>query len=273
MIQNNAITPPLDLTTRATLLNFQLRPLTQKSISVVLPAWNEEAVITTTVEHVLTMLEKIAPNFEIIIVDDGSTDQTGAIADRLAGADARVRVIHNRPNRGYGGALAAGFEAATKDYTFFMDADGQFDIADIARLIVPLEAGEAEVILGYREQRHDPPLRLLNAWAWKQLVSALFHLSVRDIDCAFKLMPTRLIQRADVQARGAMINTEFLAKFARLGVSIVQVPVNHYPRELGKATGANARVIVRAFRELFALSGKLRTWQPAPEPMKAIPAN
>ncbi len=238
------------------------RPLTERGISVILPAWNEEANIEDTVYAVIGTLQYVAPNFEVIVVDDGSTDRTSEIADALAATDARVRVIHNRPNRGYGGALAAGFAAAEKELLFFMDSDGQFDINDIQRLILPYEAGDAEVILGYRAHRADPPLRKLNALAWKRLVSLLFGLQVRDIDCAFKLIPTRLMRTAAVESTGAMINTEFLAKFARMGVTMHQVPVNHYPRAKGTATGANIGVIFRAFRELFGLAQKLRTWSP-----------
>ncbi len=236
--------------------------LTQHSISIVLPAWNEADNIETTTRAVIETMSVIAPNFEVIIVDDGSTDDTGAIADRLSAEDARVRVIHNRPNRGYGGALRAGFDAAEKEYTFFMDSDGQFDINDIRRLILPMEAQEADVILGFRAHRADPLVRKLNAWAWKRLVSLLFGLHVRDIDCAFKLIPTRLLRQAAVESDGAMINTEFLAKFVRMGATMTQVPVGHYPRAKGKATGASIRVIFKAFRELFALAGKLRAWAP-----------
>lgn len=254
---------PVDAPTLRTTPTIDAALLTQRGISVVLPAYNEAENIADTVRRTVATLSAIAPNFEIIIVDDGSTDQTSAIADELAAADGRVRVIHNRPNKGYGGALVMGFEAAAREYTFFMDSDGQFDIRDLAKLIMPLEAGKAEVVLGYRARRNDPPIRLLNAWAWKQLVSLLFHLDVRDIDCAFKLFPTDLMRRAQVESRGAMINTEFLAKFARMGVAIAQVPVRHLPRQKGQATGANLRVILRAFRELFQLAGKLRAWQPA----------
>jgi cellulose synthase/poly-beta-1,6-N-acetylglucosamine synthase-like glycosyltransferase len=236
--------------------------LTQRGISIVLPAYNEAENIAITVATVVSTLSDIAPNFEIIIVDDGSKDATGAIADELAAADARVRVIHNRPNRGYGGALRAGFDAAAKEWTFFMDADGQFDITDIRDLITPMEAGQAQVALGYRAHRADPPLRKLNAWAWKSMVSILFGLRVRDIDCAFKLMPTALLRRAAIESTGAMINTEFLAKFQRMGATMAQVPVQHLPRAKGTATGAKIGVILRAFRELFALAGRLRSWKP-----------
>ena len=240
------------------------QPLTHRGLSIVLPAWNEERNIATTVAQVIASLSVIAPDFEILIVDDGSRDNTGAIADELAGQNAHVRVIHHAVNRGYGGAVISGFDAASKELVFFMDSDGQFDINDIQYLLRPFERGEADVVLGYRQKRRDPPLRILNAWAWKKLVSFLFGLHVRDIDCAFKLMPTRLVQIANVHARGAMVNTELLAKFVRMGIVMAQVPVGHYPRRAGKATGANLGVIFHAFRELSRLASKLRSWTPPP---------
>jgi glycosyltransferase involved in cell wall biosynthesis len=231
-------------------------PLTTRGLAVVLPAWNEEAVISTTVQRVVETLSEVAPDYEVIVVDDGSQDRTGEIADALAAANPRIRVVHNRPNKGYGGALIAGFNAVSKELTFFMDADGQFDIRDITRLLAHLD--EADAVLGYREHRQDPPLRIVNAWGWKMLMRLLFGLKVRDVDCAFKLYPTRLVRRANVQAQGAMVNTEMLVKLNRLGYKWIEVPVNHYPREGGKATGANLRVIIRAFRELLKLHHRIK---------------
>ncbi|HEY7349230.1 MAG TPA: glycosyltransferase family 2 protein [Ktedonobacterales bacterium] len=232
------------------------QPMTTRGLSVVLPAWNEEAVIAQTVQAVVQTLSQVAPDYEVLLVDDGSTDQTGAIADALAAKNPRIRVIHNRPNRGYGGALIAGFNAVSKDLTFFMDADGQFDIGDITKLLAHLE--EADAVLGYREQRQDPLLRIVNAWGWKMLMRLLFGLKVRDVDCAFKLYPTELVRRANVQAQGAMVNTEMLVKLHRLGYRWVEVPIQHYPRQGGKATGANLRVILRAFRELLKLHHRIK---------------
>ncbi len=201
-------------------------------------------------------LSEVAPDYEVIVVDDGSADHTGAIVDDLAAANPRIRAVHNRPNKGYGGALIAGFNAVSKELTFFMDADGQFDIRDITKLLAHLD--EADAVLGYREHRQDPPLRIVNAWGWKTLMRLLFGLNVRDVDCAFKLYPTKLVQRANVQAQGAMVNTEMLVKLNRLGYTWVEVPVNHYARAGGKATGANVRVILRAFRELLKLHHRIK---------------
>ena len=234
-------------------------PLTTRSLSVVLPAHNEEQVIAETVRQCVDVLSIVAPDFEVIIVDDGSTDDTGAIADALAADDSRIRVLHNRPNRGYGGALSAGFAVCEKSLTFFMDSDGQFDIADIASLL-PLREQGHRAVLGFRARRNDPWMRKVNAWGWKTLVSLLYGLRVRDIDCAFKLYDSTLVRVTDVRAEGAMINTEMLVKLQRLGVPFVQVPVHHYPRQHGTASGANLKVIARAFRELLKLHGKLRSW-------------
>lgn len=246
-------------------------PLTTRGLSVVLPAYNEEQVIAQTVTRCAAVLEALAPDYEIIVVDDGSRDRTGPIADQLAAMNPRVRVVHNRPNRGYGGALIAGFNAASKGLSFFMDADGQFDIRDLAALLRLREQGH-RVVLGYRQRRRDPFMRLVNAWGWNRLVRLLFGLRVRDVDCAFKLFDTALVHAADVQAAGAMVNTELLVKLSKLGVPFVQVPVRHYPRQHGSATGANLRVIVRAFRELLRLRGKLRTWTAALPPEDPAPA-
>lgn len=234
-------------------------PLTTRGISIVLPAYNEEAVIATTVARCVEVCEILAPDYEVIVVDDGSRDSTAAIADELSAANPRVRVVHNRRNRGYGGALIAGFNAVRKPLTFFMDADGQFDIRDLA-LLLPLREKGYRAILGYRKHRNDAPFRKLNAHGWNALVTLLFGLRVRDVDCAFKLYDSALVRVCDVRSEGAMVNTEMLVKLARLGVPFVQVPVRHYPRQHGSATGANIRVILHAFRELFRLRGKLKAW-------------
>ncbi len=239
--------------------------VTLRGICVVLPAYNEEAVIAETVTRCVEVLSVIAPDYEIVVVDDGSRDRTGAIADALAAANPRIRVVHNQPNRGYGGALIAGFDAATKSLLFFMDSDGQFDIQDLALLLAKREEGH-RVVLGYREKRQDAWMRKLNAWGWNLLVSLFFGIRVRDVDCAFKLYDTALVRACDVHSEGAMVNTEMLVKLSRLGVPFVQVPVHHYPRRHGSATGANLKVILHAFRELLRLRLQIKQWHPALPP-------
>lgn len=234
---------------------------THRSISMVLPAYNEESVIAETVRACLLAAEQYCPNVEVIIVDDGSRDRTGAILDEMAVQDSRVRVIHHMPNRGYGAALLSGFAAAHGELLFFMDSDGQFDINDIALLLRAEEQDPGVVVLGYRQHRRDSVLRRFNAWGWKRVVLLMLGLrGVRDIDCAFKLFPTNLVRACDVTAQGAMVNTELLVKLQRMGVRMIQLPVHHYPRQHGTATGANLRVIARAFSELYRLRFRLRRW-------------
>jgi glycosyltransferase involved in cell wall biosynthesis len=241
-------------------------PVTLRGISVVLPAYNEEALIAQTITQCVDVLSIIAPDYEIVVVDDGSRDRTGDIADGFAATNPRIRVVHNRPNRGYGGALIAGFDAASKPLLFFMDSDGQFDIKDLVQLLVKREQGD-RIVLGYRKKRQDAFMRKVNAWGWNLLVSAFFGLRVRDVDCAFKLYDTALVRMCDIHSEGAMVNTELLVKLSRLGIPFVQVPVHHYPRQHGSATGANLKVIIRAFNELLRLRLRIHKWHPSSSPV------
>lgn len=232
------------------------------SISLILPAYNEADIIGTTIEATAKAASQFCPNFEIIVVNDGSADATGSIIDAWARRDASVVPLHHKVNQGYGGALLSGFAAARGKLLFFMDSDGQFAIDDIEKLLEVMTQHPDAVALGYREKRRDSWFRRLNAWGWKQLVGVMLGLhDVRDIDCAFKLFPTHLVWASQVTSRGAMVNTELLTKLQRMGIPMIQVPVGHYPRQMGKATGANLRVIARAFKELLRLRARLHRWQ------------
>jgi len=214
---------------------------------VVLPIYNEAAVIRETVEQVLQGVAPLVGDFEVILVNDGSTDETGAILASLA-ADPHVRVVTHPRNQGYGAALVDGFAAATKTLTLFTDSDGQFAIADLSRLLPFIDTYDA--VIGYRWARQDAWLRKLNAWGWKMVVRLALGVRARDIDCAFKLLRTSFLRRYPLQTRGAMINAELLYKLRRTGCTWREVSVRHFPRRAGRATGANVRVIMRAFREL-----------------------
>jgi glycosyltransferase involved in cell wall biosynthesis len=224
------------------------------SLSVILPAHNEHAPITGTVTSILEALAKWMMDFEVIVVNDGSLDQTGAILDDLATGNTHIKVIHHEGNKGYGAALVSGFEAVSKDLAFFMDSDGQFDICDLEQFF-PLLA-EYDAVLGYRIKRQDTWMRKLNAWGWKALVRTIFGVQVRDVDCAFKLYTAQFFREHHLETRGAMINTEILYKFTRAGYTYTQLGVHHLPRNGGKATGAKPAVILRAFRELFSYAWK-----------------
>ncbi|MCZ6698756.1 MAG: glycosyltransferase family 2 protein [Planctomycetota bacterium] len=226
------------------------------SLSIFFPCYNEAENVERVTRAALEAAPQFADSFEIIIVNDGSRDRTGQIADQLAAEIPEVRAVHNRPNRGYGGAVARGLTEARMEWIFFTDGDGQFDIAEVPKLIELLDRGDFAI--GYRMKRADSFLRVLNARAWGVLVRAVFGLTVRDIDCAFKLLPKSLIDGIELQSEGALISTELLAKAARQGLRIVETGVNHYPRKAGRQTGANPAVILKAFYELFKLRRKIR---------------
>lgn len=227
------------------------------SVSVVMPAYNEEDIIEEVARKCATYLETVCPDYEVVIVNDGSKDRTAEILDKLHAENPKIRPIHQE-NKGYGGALQAGFKNAHKGYVFFMDSDNQFDIHEMDRLIPHL--AEVDVVLGYRKDRQDHLGRKFNALGWKTLVNLLFQLGVKDIDCAFKIFKHDKLQLALPESEGAMINTEMLVKLKRRGVKWVEVPVTHYPRVGGKATGANLKVIAKAFKELLKLHGKLKNF-------------
>jgi glycosyltransferase involved in cell wall biosynthesis len=231
-------------------------PLSPLTLTIFFPCYNEEANVERVTRQALEVGRAIAAELEVIIVNDGSRDRTGEIADRLAAEIPEVRAVHNRPNRGYGGALQAGFAAATKNWIFYTDGDGQFDIGELPKLL-PLLA-DHDIVSCYRLDRQDSPMRKLNAWAWTTLVNLLFRMGVRDIDCAFKIYPKPFIDRIELHSEGALIDTEMLAKARNLGLSIAQVGVHHYPRTAGTQSGANLRVILRAFKELFKLYRRIR---------------
>ncbi|MEB3327743.1 MAG: glycosyltransferase family 2 protein [Candidatus Sericytochromatia bacterium] len=227
------------------------------SISVVMPAYNEEDIIEQVARQAARYLEGITGDYEVVIVNDGSRDRTGEILDALHAENPRIVPVH-QANKGYGGALQAGFRHAVKDYVFFMDSDNQFDIRELDKLIPHLT--QVDVVLGYRENRQDHLGRKFNALGWRTLVDVLFGLGVRDIDCAFKIFKRDKLQMALPESEGAMVNTEMLVKLKRRQTAWVEVPVTHYPRVGGKATGANLRVILKAFRELLMLHGKLKNF-------------
>lgn len=221
------------------------------SLSIFFPSYNEEDNIVQSVREADAVAQKITDTYEIIIVDDGSKDHTGAMADRLAKEYPYVRVVHHHPNKGAGAALKSGFAAARYDYVFYTDADLQFDLNELEHLFDYIP--EYEAVIGYRAPRRDPFMRIVNAWGWNRLNRILFGLKVRDIDCAFKLFKREVIQSIGLKADGAMTIAEMLIRLQRKGVIWKEVPVTHKPRHAGVPTGANPKVILRAFRELISL--------------------
>lgn len=229
-------------------------------ISAVLPAYNEVAALPRTVADLRAVLAGLGGPFEIVVVDDGSTDGTGALADRLAAADPVVRAVHHPRNLGYGAALRSGFAAARLPWVFLMDADGQFDPAELPAFVEA--AAAADFVVGYRPARADAGHRTLYAKVWALLMSVLLGVGVRDVDCAFKLMRRSYLDRMNLEAGGAFLSAEMLAKARRMGARFVERPVRHLPRRAGTSTGGNPRVLVRAFYELARLGWKVRRFRP-----------
>jgi glycosyltransferase involved in cell wall biosynthesis len=225
-----------------------------RGVSAVLPVYNEEAVIENTLREVAGALAQHA-DFEIIAVDDGSRDSSRSILIELqrVAPELNLRVVAHEVNQGYGAALATGFSAARHELVFMMDSDGQFDARDVKHLLGAMDAENADLVIGWRYARADPPMRLLNAWGWKLLVNRLFGYTGRDIDCAFKLFRRQVWNSTTVESRGATFSAELLIKARRAGFSVKEVPVRHLPRTRGSATGARPAVIARAFKDLLHL--------------------
>jgi len=230
------------------------------SLSIVLPAYNEEQNAAAAVEEVSAVARDLGIDYEIILVNDGSRDRTGEIGRELEKRIPNFHLVEHYPNRGYGGALKAGFAAATKEWIAFTPADKQFVFSEIERFLAHVD--DADIICGYRADRQDPLMRKLNALGWNTLVRLLFGRLCRDIDCGFKLFRREVLTRVSLVSNGAMVDTEFLAGARARGFRIAEVPVTHLPRVAGAATGANLKVIARAFRDLarfrLRLSRELR---------------
>jgi len=220
------------------------------SITAVLPAFNEEAVIVDTVQRVREALQDCqTPDWEVVVVDDGSSDTTTSLVADLQAEDLRIRMVSHDQNRGYGAALKTGFEVARTDAVWLMDSDGQFDPADLSLLLDKYEPRTA--VFGYRRNRQDSFMRRANHAAFFTVVRAAFGHTTRDVNCAFKLFPAELGR--GLHSDGAMISTELVIRTRRRGYDIVEVGVPHYPRIAGQATGANPRVVARAFAELWEM--------------------
>jgi glycosyltransferase involved in cell wall biosynthesis len=230
-------------------------PLT--SISVFFPCYNEEANVAAVVEKACAVLDELDADYEVIVVNDGSSDGTARIADEIATKNAAVQVVHHPRNLGYGAALQSGFKAANKDIVFYTDGDGQFDISEMPALLGLID--DYDIVSCYRLNRQDSIIRKINAWGWTKLVCMLFGLKVRDIDCAFKLYRRHIFDGMELCSSGALIDAEVLARAARKGCTIAQRGVHHFPRTAGSQTGANLKVILRAFVELFKLHKKIKS--------------
>lgn len=227
-----------------------------EELSLFFPVYNEEANLKNTVDEAIPILKKVADKFELIIVNDGSRDKTGEIAKQLAQMYPFIRIVTHSSNQGYGMALRSGFYGSKYNWIATIDADGQFDFSEISKLIEKTK--NADVIIGYRINRQDSTIRVLFGRGWTFLADLLLGIKVRDVDCSFKLIKKKVIEKISKlqSTRGGMISPELLGKAGKAGFLITEVGVHHYPRKEGKQTGANLKVIFKSFIDL----GKL-WWQ------------
>ncbi|MFT5440966.1 MAG: glycosyltransferase involved in cell wall biosynthesis [Myxococcota bacterium] len=220
-------------------------------LSLVFPIFDEERNIEPLLRTALETASRLTPDFEIILVDDGSRDRSAEMASRFCEQDARVRLLQHARNTGYGAALHSGLREAKGELIFFSDADLQFDLSELEGLVE--HADEYDIVAGYRAQRSDPWHRRLLAGTWGAIVRSVFSLEVRDIDCAFKLFRRQVIDTIEIESIGAFVNTEILVRASAAGYRIHQVPVTHHARQHGDQSGAKPRVILRALIELATL--------------------
>jgi glycosyltransferase involved in cell wall biosynthesis len=223
-------------------------------LSLFFPCHDEADNLDALVADALVALPALATTYEVILVDDGSRDDTARVAGRLVERHGGlVRLIRHEVNRGYGGALRSGFAAARYANLAYTDGDRQFRVADLARLVECAEATDSPVVIGYRLQRADPPLRLIYATFYRIANRIWFGLRVRDVDCAAKLFRRDALQGISVHSDGAFFSAELLIRLRVAGVTIDEVGVPHYPRTAGSPTGARLSVIARAIRDFWSL--------------------
>lgn len=227
-------------------------------LSVFFPSYNEEGNIEKVVNDAKKVLLKVAKKWEIIIVNDGSKDNTSKIAHKLSESDKRIKTI-DQENRGYGGALKTGLYDSQYDFISFTDADGQFDFGEITNFIEEQRITKADIVIGYYKKRQVSKFVILTSKLWEVLVFILFRLHVTDVDCGFKLISKKVIEKIPQleSERGAFISSELLLKARKFGFKIVEIPVTHYPRRKGTPTGRKLNVIIKSFIDLGKLWVKL----------------
>jgi glycosyltransferase involved in cell wall biosynthesis len=229
------------------------------SLSVVFPMYNEEEYVRRAVAAAQAVLGEITRDHEIVIVDDASTDRTGAIADELAAADASIKVIHNERNRKLGGTLKAGYAAASKDLVLYTDADLPFDFQELPRAVRLLEYQRADVLSAYRFDRTlEGPRRSVYTFFYTQLIRTLFGLRVKDVNFSFKLFRRALLERFPLKSEGSFIDAEFLIRAQRAGAHIIQIGVDYFPRTRGTSTLSSPGVIAKILGEMLSLWRELR---------------
>lgn len=226
------------------------------SLTIVLPAYDEEYCIERACDEALGFLRAHVEDWELVVVDDGSSDRTGELVEAMAAEEPRLRPIRFPENRGYGRALAAGFDAAEKELVFFTDADSQFDVRELKQVIPVLEESGADVVLGFRVYRYDSVIRCFLSWTYNRIVRVLFGVCVRDVDCSFKLFRRHVLEAITIECDDFFVDTEIVARIGKQGFKTVEVGVRHYPREAGRTTVRASHIpktLLTVFRMFFRI--------------------
>ena len=241
-------------------------------LSVFFPAYNDSGTIASMVIRAVQAAAELTPDFEVIVVNDGSADATPAILDELARTYPHVRVVHHAKNRGYGGALQTGFRSATKELIFYTDGDAQYDPAELSALWERMTP-DADLVNGYKISRSDPLHRIIIGRLYHHIVSVMFGLTVRDVDCDFRLMRRTIFERINLEKTSGVICLEMMKKIQDAGFRIVEVPVHHYHRAFGKSQFFNVRRIAKTgvdvLRLWFALVIRRQHLRPDVRPLVA----
>jgi glycosyltransferase involved in cell wall biosynthesis len=221
-------------------------------LSVFFPAYNDSGTIASMVIRTVKAASELTPDYEIIVVDDGSADGTAEIADELARTYPQVRAVHHPKNRDYGAALQTGFRSATKELIFYTDGDAQYDPAELSVLWAKMTP-DADLVNGYKISRADPLHRIVIGRVYHYIVSILFGLKLSDVDCDFRLMRRTIFDRINLVKTSGIICVEMMKKIQDAGFRIVEVPVHHYHRAFGKSEFFNFRRLFRTGRDLLVL--------------------
>ena len=222
------------------------------SVTVFFPAYNDAGTIPAMILRALRVLPAVADDYEVVVINDGSTDDTGAILDELARHLSRLRVIHHAQPSGYGGVLRAGFAAARKDWIFYTDGDAQYDARELTDLAGAVAAG-VDMVQGYKIKRHDPFHRVVIGLAYQYFVKFLFGLTIRDVDCDFRLIRRRCFQAVSLESHDGTLPLEMVKKFTDAGFHFVEVPVHHFHRVYGRSQFFNLPRLLRVVRDILRL--------------------
>ena len=231
-------------------------PQKVSSISAVFPAYNDAGTIPSMVLTALLALRQVTDDYEVVVTNDGSTDNTAAVLDELASRYPELKVIHHPANQGYGCALRTGFSNATKDWVFYTDGDAQYNPMELIDLTKAISE-DVDVINGYKISRHDPWIRVVVGRLYHHIVKIAFGFKLRDVDCDFRLIRHKIFEEVPLESTTGTICLEMVKKFQDLGYSFAEVPVNHYYRSYGRSQFFRWKHLWRTFRQLYALWWKL----------------